>query len=109
MGVTASRLAKAALGLFLSGALSACVGRAATSHSLETVPLRIQGTPLEATVTIDDQRVGPLSLVAARGIRVLPGRHRVTVEAAGYLPFDAAFEAKDEVVPLVVNLVPVPD
>jgi hypothetical protein len=109
MGVTGSRLAKAALAAALASASSACAGMAASSPGSDTVPLRIQGTPLEATVTIDDQRVGPLSLVAARGIRVLPGRHRLTVEAAGYLPFDTVFEAKDEVVPLAVHLVPVPD
>ncbi len=60
-------------------------------------------------MTIDDQRVGSLALVAARGIRVLPGRHRISVEAAGYLPFDVAIEAKDAVVPVDVALVPVPD
>jgi hypothetical protein len=79
------------------------------SPKAQTVPVRIHGTPPDATVTIDDQRVGPLSLVAARGMRVLPGRHRITVEAAGYLPFDVAIEAKDEIVPVEVKLVPVPD
>ena len=73
------------------------------------MPLRIRGTPPDATVTIDDQRVGSLSLVTARGIRVLPGRHRISVEAAGYLPFDLAVEAKDAVVVVEVKLLPVPD
>jgi hypothetical protein len=75
----------------------------------QTVPVRLRGTPPDATVTIDDQRVGQLAFVAARGMRVAPGRHHVTVEAAGYLPFDAAVEAKDAPVVLDVALVPVPE
>jgi hypothetical protein len=92
-------------------AMSACgnviVGSA--NGKAQTVPLRLRGTPPDATVTIDDQRVGSLALVAARGLRVLPGRHRITVEAAGYLPFDVAVDAKDESVPVEVNLVAIPD
>jgi hypothetical protein len=42
-------------------------------------------------------------------MRVAPGKHRVTVEAVGFLPFDAAIEAQDAVVSLDVNLVRVPD
>jgi hypothetical protein len=80
-----------------------------TPHGPQSVPIRFQGSPPDATVTIDDQRVGSLSLVAARGIRVMPGRHRITVQAPGYLPFDRAVDAKDEVVPVAVTLVPVPD
>jgi hypothetical protein len=79
------------------------------SARAQTVALRFRGTPSNATVTIDDQRVGSLALVVARGIRVLPGRHRISVEAAGYLPFDVAIDANAEVVPLEVTLVPVPD
>jgi hypothetical protein len=88
---------------------TACGNVIVASPGAQTVPLRIQGTPSDATVTIDDQRVGSLSLVAARGIRVLPGRHRISVEAAGYLPFDLAVEAKDAVVVVAVKLQPVPD
>ena len=88
---------------------TACGNVIVASPGAQTVPLRIRGTPPDATVTIDDQRVGSLSLVAARGIRVLPGRHRISVEAAGYLPFDVAVEAKDAVVVVEVKLAPVPD
>ena len=90
-------------------ALAACAGGPAASPNADTVPIRFHGTPPDATVTIDDQRVGPLSLVVARGIRVLPGRHRITVEAPGYLPFDVAIDAKSAVVPVDVRLVPIPD
>ncbi len=94
-------------GLAVLAASAACAPPAASPNA-GTVPLRIVGTPREATVTIDDQRVGSLALVAARGIRVNPGRHRITVEAAGYLPFDLAVEARDRVVTVPVSLVPVP-
>jgi hypothetical protein len=99
----------AAIGLCGVLAVTGCAAMEANAPQAESVPLRIRGTPPEATVIIDDQRDGPLSLVMARGIRVLPGRHRLSVEAAGFLPYDVAFEAKDEVVPIEVKLVPVPD
>ena len=98
-----------AFGIALVAGSAACGNVIVASPGPQTVPLRIHGTPPDATVTIDDQRVGTLSLVAARGIRVLPGRHRITVEAAGYLPFDVAVEAKDAVVAVEVTLVRVPD
>jgi hypothetical protein len=97
------------LALVLALATAACSNVILGTPTAQTVPVRLHGTPPEATVTIDDQRVGPLSLVAARGMRVLPGRHLITVEAPGYLPFDVAIEAKDEIVQVDVKLVPVPD
>jgi hypothetical protein len=99
----------AALALCVSACGNVIIG---TPGAQPTVPLRMGGTPAEATVTIDDQRVGSLALVAARGMRVLPGRHRITVESAGYLPWDQVVEAKgeqNEVVKLDVRLVPVPE
>jgi hypothetical protein len=100
-----SAVSLALLALAAAGCGNVIVG----SARAQTVALRFRGTPTTATVTIDDQRVGSLALVAARGIRVLPGRHRISVEAAGYLPFDAAIDANAEVVPVEVTLVPVPD
>lgn len=97
------------LGALLSGATACSNVIIGTEGRPQTVPLRLRGAPADATVTIDDQRVGSLALVAARGMRVAPGKHRITVEAAGFLPFDASIEAKDAVVALEVKLVPVPD
>jgi hypothetical protein len=98
-----------AAGILSALLLSGCAAGPAASPSAPTVPLRVSGTPGEATVTVDDQRVGSLALVQSRGMRIPPGRHRVSVEAPGYLPFDAAFDAKDEIVALEVKLVPVPE
>jgi hypothetical protein len=94
------------LPLVLAGCTNVIVG---TEGRPQTVPVRLRGTPPDATVTIDDQRIGQLAFVAARGMRVAPGRHHVTVEAAGYLPFDAALDAKDAPVELDVELVRVPE
>jgi hypothetical protein len=97
------------LGLFGVALASGCANVIIGTPSVRTVPVRLRGSPPDATVTLDDQRVGSLALVEARGMRVFPGRHRISVEAAGYLPFDRAVEAKDELVVVDVKLVPVPD
>jgi hypothetical protein len=77
----------------------------------DTVSLRVKGNVADAQVTIDDRPIGPLGYVAARGVALPPGRHRITVEKTGYFPFDAVVEAKDKDQPifLQITLVPVPD
>ena len=76
-----------------------------------TVSLRMIGAPPNASVTIDDQFVGTLDVVAARGVALPPGQHRVSVEAAGFFPFDQIVEAQEGGAPIrvEVKLVPVPD
>jgi hypothetical protein len=79
-------------------------------HSrLPTVSMRMQGTPPDATVTIDDQYVGPLAVVAARGVALPVGTHRISVESPGFFPWDRIVEAKDKPVILGVTLTPIPD
>jgi hypothetical protein len=75
----------------------------------KTVSLRMKGAPAQATVTIDDQIVGSLELVAAHGVALPPGTHRISVEAPGYLPWDKLVEAKETPVRLDVQLIPIPD
>lgn len=77
--------------------------------STETVSLRVQGNVPDAQVTIDDIPIGALGYVAAHGVALPPGKHRVTVERPGYFPWDAVLEAKDEPIHLQVKLVPIPD
>jgi hypothetical protein len=76
-----------------------------------TVSMRMTGSPPNASVTVDDQFVGTLELVATRGVALPPGTHHVTVEAAGFIPWDKVVEAREGDVPvkLEVRLVPVPD
>jgi len=68
-------------------------------------------TPPNASVTIDDQFVGTLEVVAKHGVALPPGVHHITIEAPGYLPWDKAIEAKEGGAPirLEVKLVAVPD
>jgi hypothetical protein len=69
------------------------------------------GTPLRARVTIDDQPLGTLDFIQKRGVAMPPGKHRITIEADGYLPWDSEVDAGPSggVVPLDVTLVPIPD
>jgi PEGA domain len=81
------------------------------------VSLQMRGTPPDATVTIDDRIVGSLALLSAHGVALPPGKHRISVEARGYLPFDRIVVAPASAdpasparpIPLDVALVPVPD
>jgi len=88
-------------------ALAAC----GPAKEPRTVSLRMIGSPPNASVTIDDQFVGSLAVVQARGVALPPGQHRVSVEAAGFFPFDQIVEAKegDAALRLDVKLTPVPD
>lgn len=72
--------------------------------------MRMIGGPPNATVTIDDVFVGRLDLVAARGVALPAGTHRVSVEAPGYFPWDRVVEAKEgDPLRLQVSLVAVPE
>jgi hypothetical protein len=90
------------LGLFLS----ACAGAAP-----RTTSLRVGGAPPDATVTIDDRYLGAFAWVQKRGVALPPGKHRITVEKAGYFPWDEVVEARegDAPIKLDVKLVRVPD
>ena len=78
---------------------------------MPTVSLRMTGDPPDARVTVDDEPVGTLDVVSARGVALPPGTHHVSVEAPGHLPWDKVVEAREGAgsVRLDVKLVPVPD
>jgi hypothetical protein len=65
--------------------------------------------PGDALVSIDDVVIGNLALIAKRGLAVQPGHHRVTVERAGYFPWDRAIDATEAPVMLDVDMVPIPE
>ena len=75
------------------------------------VSLRMAGSPLDAAVVIDEEAVGSLELVAARGVALPVGVHHITVRASGYFPWDKEVTAEEGQPPirLDVKLVPVPD
>jgi len=91
--------------LVLSAALLATSCGAARSVSLRFQAVE---TP-DASVTVDDQYLGPLAAVAKRGVAVRPGKHRITIEKAGFFPFDREVEAVEQPVVVEVKLERVPE
>lgn len=97
-----------ALALVLCPALPAC--HAMVSQA--AVDLRIRASQRavgEASVYIDEQYVGPLGYVAARGVRLPVGEHRITITEDGYFPWDRLVKADRQPIRLDVQLVPIPD
>lgn len=89
--------------------MAACGGPG--NGAAHTIPLVMTGSPADARVTVDDQIVGTLEMVHARGVAMPAGSHRVSVEAPGFFPFDTIVQAKDGEKSVVVeaNLTRVPD
>jgi hypothetical protein len=96
------RIALIVLGVL--GAAAAC-----TPMASQKVSLRLKGNVRDASVTIDDQYVGALAYVAARGVSLPPGKHRITVEKTGYFPWDRLVEASEAPIQLEVVLTKIPD
>ncbi|HEY4106575.1 MAG TPA: PEGA domain-containing protein [Polyangiaceae bacterium] len=100
--------AAAALALMFVLSLTSCepgVGRPAVSLSIA----HSKQSPRDAAVLIDEEYIGPLGYIAARGVRLPIGKHRITVEKPGYFPWDRLVEADREPIELNVELVPIPD
>ena len=87
--------------------VTGCLRDPRTAVSLAVV--RKPKTPADATVIIDEEYVGPLAYVAARGVRLPVGTHRITVEREGYFPYDTIVVADRKPILLQVKLTPVPD
>jgi hypothetical protein len=81
------------------------VHRAAVSLRLA----RSEGTPRDASVYIDEQFVGFLGVVAARGVRLPEGEHRITVQRDGYFPWDRLVVSDRQPIELSVSLRRVPE
>ncbi len=92
--------------LLLGAALSACqMQRAAVKLSVA----RAADTPRDASVYIDEQFVGFLGVVAARGVRLPEGEHRISVEKVGYFPWDELVVSDRRPIALTVSLRKIPD
>ena len=87
----------------------ACAPAKPPTTSLRLAPER--GSPPAARVIIDDQELGPLIYVTEHGVAMPPGKHRITIEADGYLPYDREVDAGPGggLVKLDVTLVKRPD
>lgn len=104
---TAARAALA-LALFASPALvTACFREPRAAVSMKVV--RRPKTPADAAVIIDEEYIGPLAYVAARGVRLPVGTHRITIERDGYFPYDAVVVADRKPILLEIKLTPIPD
>lgn len=98
------------IGFVVAILLGACPGcgpqpRAAVSMSMSYE----KPTPPDASVTIDEQYIGPLGYVAAHGVRLREGEHRISVTKAGYFPWDRLVTAGRDPIKLDVKLEPIPD
>ena len=66
-------------------------------------------TPAESSVYVDERFIGLLGYVAARGVRLPEGEHRITVKRDGYLPWDRIVVSDREPIRLPVTLARIPD
>ncbi|GAC1352581.1 MAG: hypothetical protein NVS3B20_10920 [Polyangiales bacterium] len=89
--------------------VTSCAPQVPPHTSLRFAPT--SRAPKTAFVTIDDQPVGSFNTIIERGVALPSGKHRITVESQGYLPWDAEVDAGDAggIVNLDVKLVPIPD
>jgi hypothetical protein len=103
-------IALAIVVLLAASALQGCANMGVQAGSTLRLD-RTQQTPKNARVIIDEQYVGPLAYVAARGVRLTEGEHRIPVIKEGYFPFDeiVTVEGREQELRLDVELVPIPD
>jgi hypothetical protein len=92
-------------GLVIAASSGCQAHRAAVRLSLE----RAGSTPRDASVYIDEQFVGFLGVVAARGVRLPEGEHRITVEKVGFFPWDELVVSDRKPIRLEVELRRIPD
>jgi hypothetical protein len=93
------------LAALLGPACTQGAGRAAVTMTMRVA----KPAPRDASVIIDEEYVGPLWMVAARGVRLPVGEHRITVQKQGYFPWDKLVVADRQPIVLDVTLVAVPD
>lgn len=100
-------------GARLSLALSLCVLSGCMTMGLKSaVDFSVvveKSTPRQALVYIDGQYIGTLGAVEARGLRLPEGKHRVTIELAGYFPYDQIVRSDLKPISLAVELLKLPE
>jgi hypothetical protein len=100
------------IGFVIAILLGACPGCGINKGLRPAVSLSMayqKQTPADASVTIDEQYIGPLGYVAAHGVRLPEGEHRVSVTKPGYFPWDRLVTAGRDPIKLDVTLEPIPD
>jgi len=71
--------------------------------------LHVAGSEADALVTINDRYVGKLVELSKRGIRLPAGTYRITIEQAGFFPYDEIITASGEPINIQATLVAIPD
>ena len=104
-------LAAGVLALCLLLSLTSCqvLGANAEPPSAPLSLKRGDKSPRDAVVTIDEEYIGPLGYVSARGVKLPAGKHRITIEKPGYFPWDRLVEAGTAPIHFDVELEPIPD
>jgi hypothetical protein len=98
------------IGFLCAIVLAACPGCQPPLYAAISLKVAYaEKTPADASVVIDEQYIGPLGYVAAHGVRLRLGEHRVSVTKAGYFPYDRVIVAGDHDLKLDVVLEPIPD
>jgi len=95
------------IAIVLASLLHGCIHDVTPANTLRL--RRDPQTPRDAAVIIDEQYVAPLGIVAAQGVRLPVGEHRVSVEKSGYFPYDTIVVSDRQPIFLDVKLEPVPD
>jgi hypothetical protein len=67
------------------------------------------GTPASALVYFDEKYIGPLGVIAKRGVRVSEGKHRITVEKTGYFPVDVMVVSRVQPIVLEIEMLKLPE
>lgn len=99
-----------AIGFAVAILLGACPGCGPALRPAVSLSFTYQKrTPADASVSIDEQYIGPLGYVAAHGVRLPEGEHRISVTKAGYFPWDRLVTANRDPIRLDVTLEPIPD
>lgn len=81
----------------------------ASAPPAKSVSVRFKGAPADATVIVDDVVLGNFDYVASRGIALPKGEHRITIQSAGYFPWDKLVIAAGDPIRLDVQLVKIPE
>lgn len=98
------------IGFVVAILLGACPGCGPALKPAVSMSMSYQKpTPPDASVTIDEQYIGPLGYVSAHGVRLPEGEHRISVTKAGYFPWDRLVTAGRDPIKLDVTLEPIPD
>lgn len=101
------RSVRRAASLAVCAALLACQPAVRSAVSLRMQVAR--SAPADASVFIDEEFIGSLGYVSAKGVRLPEGQHRITVEKPGYFPWDRLVVSDRDAILLQVDLEKIPD